>query len=158
MGKARKPTGIKAIAEKCGVSAMTVSRALRQDPAVAEDTRKRIVAAAEELGYQPRARQGRPRRKKRQPNPTVDIVLSLSVAPASMFKTELLVSIEQELSARGYDCLVRTAGPEYSQFLSLYQGLEQSRSRGGRGRPAITPLGPCSRRRAAKSCSKPATP
>lgn len=41
------------IAKKVGVSKMTVSRVLREDPAVAEDTRRRVLEAASELGYTP---------------------------------------------------------------------------------------------------------
>src|SRR5210317_2135990 len=41
------------IAKKVGVSKMTVSRALREDPSVAESTRKKVQQAAEELGYFP---------------------------------------------------------------------------------------------------------
>ena len=41
------------IAKKVGVSKMTVSRALRDDPAVAEATRKKVQTAAKELGYVP---------------------------------------------------------------------------------------------------------
>jgi LacI family gluconate utilization system Gnt-I transcriptional repressor len=39
------------VAERAGVSAMTVSRALKADGAVSEKTRQRILAAVEELGY-----------------------------------------------------------------------------------------------------------
>ncbi len=39
------------VAARAGVSAMTVSRALKSDGAVSEDTRRRILAAVEELGY-----------------------------------------------------------------------------------------------------------
>jgi LacI family transcriptional regulator len=41
------------IAKKVGVSKMTVSRALREDPSVAAATRKKVLQAAEELGYVP---------------------------------------------------------------------------------------------------------
>lgn len=41
------------IAKKVGVSKMTVSRALREDPAVSEASRKKILAAAKELEYVP---------------------------------------------------------------------------------------------------------
>jgi DNA-binding LacI/PurR family transcriptional regulator len=41
------------IAKKVGVSKMTVSRALRDDPAVPPANRKRILAAAKELDYTP---------------------------------------------------------------------------------------------------------
>lgn len=41
------------IAKKVGVSRMTVSRVLREDPAVAAATRDKVMAAAKELGYTP---------------------------------------------------------------------------------------------------------
>ena len=39
------------VAARAGVSTMTVSRALKRDGAVSEETRRRILAAVEELGY-----------------------------------------------------------------------------------------------------------
>ncbi|MDE1994776.1 MAG: LacI family DNA-binding transcriptional regulator [Rhizobiaceae bacterium] len=39
------------VAKHVGVSAMTVSRAFRQDASVSEETRKRIMDAVDELGY-----------------------------------------------------------------------------------------------------------
>ena len=47
------------IAEKAGVSRMTVSLALRGDPQVSKDTQARIREIAEELGYQPNAKVSR---------------------------------------------------------------------------------------------------
>jgi len=44
---------LQAIAEKAGVSAMTVSRVLGNSPRVAADTRRRVLAAARALKYQP---------------------------------------------------------------------------------------------------------
>ncbi len=44
---------IKDVAAAAGVTAGTVSRALRGDPRVIESTRRRIVEAAERLGYRP---------------------------------------------------------------------------------------------------------
>lgn len=44
---------IKHIAEELGVSAMTVSRALRNDKGVSEATRQCILQAAERLNYRP---------------------------------------------------------------------------------------------------------
>jgi DNA-binding LacI/PurR family transcriptional regulator len=44
---------LREIAERAGVSTMTVSRALRGLPKVSEAQRKRILALAEELGYRP---------------------------------------------------------------------------------------------------------
>jgi LacI family transcriptional regulator len=44
---------IKEVAEKSGVSAMTVSRVIRNQGHIAEDTKKRILQVIEELGYVP---------------------------------------------------------------------------------------------------------
>ena len=49
------------IAKACGVSAMTVSRALRQSSKVRVETQAKILAKAEEMGYFKGSRLGRPR-------------------------------------------------------------------------------------------------
>ncbi|MCD6340202.1 MAG: LacI family DNA-binding transcriptional regulator [Verrucomicrobia bacterium] len=46
---------LKDIAERVGVSVMTVSRVLRESPDISEKTRARVLAAAKELGYVPDA-------------------------------------------------------------------------------------------------------
>ena len=45
--------GLKDIAKRCEVSAMTVSRALRNVPGVNPETRRKVLQAANELGYVP---------------------------------------------------------------------------------------------------------
>ncbi len=45
--------GIKKIAEKLGISIGTVDRALHDRPGIHPDTKKRVMAAAAELGYRP---------------------------------------------------------------------------------------------------------
>ena len=42
---------MKAIAQRCGVSVATVSKALNGQPDIGPETRDRICAAAEEMGY-----------------------------------------------------------------------------------------------------------
>ncbi len=49
-GEAQKLT-MAEVAKYVGVSAMTVSRAFRQDASVSEETRKRIMEAVDALGY-----------------------------------------------------------------------------------------------------------
>ncbi|GEM_PF-3277012 len=51
------------VARKAGVGAGTVSRVYNRPHSVAEATRKRVLAAAEELGYQPNKAASRLRRK-----------------------------------------------------------------------------------------------
>jgi DNA-binding LacI/PurR family transcriptional regulator len=50
-GGSRQPAGIRDVARKAGVSVASVSFALNGQPGVAKDTRRRILAAAAELGY-----------------------------------------------------------------------------------------------------------
>ncbi len=47
------PANTRAIAAACGVSHVTVSRALRDSPNVSPDTKARVLAAARRLGYRP---------------------------------------------------------------------------------------------------------
>jgi LacI family transcriptional regulator len=56
MNKRAKKVSLGEIARRVGVSTVAVSRALLNKPGVSEETRKRIVRAAEELGYVPDAR------------------------------------------------------------------------------------------------------
>lgn len=46
-------TNIKDVAKYCGVSAMTVSRALNNSIGISSETRERILNACQELGYRP---------------------------------------------------------------------------------------------------------
>ena len=50
-GKSQSMKGIRQLAEHLDISIGTVSRALNGKPDVNEETRKRVLAAAEELGY-----------------------------------------------------------------------------------------------------------
>jgi len=49
----RSHLSLAAIAKEAGVSAMTVSRALRNEPRVSAETRERILRIAEKMGYRP---------------------------------------------------------------------------------------------------------
>src|SRR5210317_60680 len=49
----KQETTIHDIARKLNISASTVSRALKDNPIIREETRKRIQKTAEEMGYRP---------------------------------------------------------------------------------------------------------
>lgn len=51
----KKPVSIAVVAEKAGVSSMTVSRVIRGESAVKEETRSRVIAAMRVLDYVPSA-------------------------------------------------------------------------------------------------------
>ncbi|HVP19393.1 MAG TPA: LacI family DNA-binding transcriptional regulator [Spirochaetia bacterium] len=51
----RKPVSIAHVAEKAEVSSMTVSRIIRGEPSVKEETRTRVIRVMKDLGYVPSA-------------------------------------------------------------------------------------------------------
>jgi LacI family transcriptional regulator len=114
------------IARECGVSAMTVSRALRNNSLVKEDTRKRIIVVAERLGYIRSPRMGRPALSGNASRMKVQLVAGTMGRSMSIFHSRLLVSLEQFLSERGYECMIRTCNGEYPQFIQLMENVRNS--------------------------------
>lgn len=108
------------IAEECGVSPMTVSRALRQLPSVSENTRNRIFEAASRLGYLPTLRSGRKaeRHEEFHAKP-VQLIVREYRGGISRFHAELMLELIRLLAARRYECIVRTADGSYREFLRM---------------------------------------
>jgi LacI family transcriptional regulator len=106
------------VARRAGVSQSTVSRALSGDPNVSEETRAKVVAAAEELDYAPdlTARSLITRESRR-----VGVVVSNITNP---FYPHLVDVLERDFSALGYSMLLfnEQEADEQQNFLSLYQG------------------------------------
>ncbi|WP_055587407.1 LacI family DNA-binding transcriptional regulator [Streptacidiphilus griseoplanus] len=94
---------IKDVASRAGVSTATVSRALNNHPAVAPDTRTRVLEAADTLGYHPNgvARSLRTNRTR-----TLGLVISDVLNP---FFTELARAVEDEARALGYSVIIGNA-------------------------------------------------
>ena len=93
-------TSIKAVAERAGVSTATISRALRFPELVTEETRERVMAAVEELGYRPNvaARNLRMRR--------AHAVIVLVPTITNPFFAPIIRSAERVAAARGYSVLL----------------------------------------------------
>lgn len=115
---------LKQLARQCGVSTMTVSRALRSDMSVAEETRRRILATAEESGYQPRVKMGRPRRTQTAPRSAVEVIMGFR--RHSLYDAILLRTVERQLVRRRYDCVVRSTGVGFEEFVQLCETLRDS--------------------------------
>ena len=126
-GDIRKRT-LAAVAEACGVSQMTVSRALRENSLVKEQTRRDIRAAAERLGYFNNPNLGRPRAAATAPD-CVDVVVGAKAGSQPLFYASLLMTLERELRRRGLDCVVRHCEESYDGFVSLSDCLRQSRAK-----------------------------
>ena len=81
---------IREVARRANVSASTASRSLREGTSVGTETRKRVLEAARELGYQlPRARTGAP------------LIAVLTRYPNQWFFAEAIAAIEHVLAAQG---------------------------------------------------------
>lgn len=117
---------VASIAAECDVSAMTVSRALRNDARVREATRRQIVAAAEKLGYIRAPRMGRPGRVEDGKGGRVELIAGTIGRSMAIFHSQLLVSIEQRLAKAGAECVIRTCNGDYEQFITLLENLRSS--------------------------------
>ncbi len=119
-GKSKRAT-IEELAAHCGVSTMTVARAFRPDQPVSAATRRKVLEMAEAVGFQPRARMGRPRHAKSDKRICVEVIVGMTVH--SMFYSELLMVVVRELAAKGHDCIVRSADGGFEEFVALCEVL-----------------------------------
>ena len=108
------------IAAECGVSPMTVSRALRQLPTVSEETRKRVFDAAARLGYLRTTRAGRKAmlHETLQARP-VQIIAGEGKSGMGRFHSELTLSLVRLLAAKRYECIIRVSDGNYREFTRL---------------------------------------
>jgi DNA-binding LacI/PurR family transcriptional regulator len=124
----KEEKSIKTIAKICGVSSMTVSRALRGSDAVKEATRLKIIETAEEIGYIRNPAMGRPVQEEAIKRSTVDLVVGTTGKNLSVFSSQLVYSLEQQLIEENCDCILRTYTGEYKQFLNLLKNIRESNS------------------------------
>ena len=100
---------LKDVAERAGVSIMTVSKVLRDAPDISLGTKERVRRLAEEMGYvpDPMARSLRTR--------TTKLLGAVAPALASPILAPALAALEGRLRERGYDLLVAQSGTEPAQ-------------------------------------------
>jgi len=87
-------TSIHCVAEKAGVSVVTVSRVFNDYPHVSERMRKRVLKAARECGYNPRV--------VAPPRVLAALVGHLDIAGAGDYKTRLFLHIVQAAAKANY--------------------------------------------------------
>jgi len=116
----RRPT-IRDVAQRAGVSKGAVSFALNGRPGVADETRARILRAADELGWRPSA-SARALSKSR----ASAVGLVLARPPAQVgddpYFGQLLAGMEEVLAAQGY-ALVMSIVPDADTELVTYERL-----------------------------------
>ncbi len=118
---------MKDIALRCGVSIATVSKALNGQLDIGEETRSRIVQAAEEMGYMTNAA-ARALKTKRTYNIGVLFVDPMHGGLAHEFFSTVLDGIRREAEKNGYDitfinCNLGQRTTTYLQHC-LYRGVD----------------------------------
>ena len=93
---------MKDIARRCGVSVATVSKALNGLPDIGEDTRKRVCAVAEEMGYMTNAA-ARALKTKRTYNLGILLVNERRSGLSHEYFTSIIEGFKQEAETHGYD-------------------------------------------------------
>jgi LacI family transcriptional regulator len=100
---------IRDVAKKLNLSITTVSRALDGYDDVAEETRQRVIAVAQEMGYAPNRAA---RQLRRQRADSIGYILPTDKPRFSApFFTEFIAGLGDEAAIHGFDLLVSTALP-----------------------------------------------
>ncbi len=123
----KNKVNLNAIAERCNTSTMTVSRALRKNSYVAEDTRRKILKVARELHYIPRG--GNPA-EGMSPARNFFILFQQQYSDHDAFFSGVIRGIQQELFSRGLLCSFGVINHEYEGMLHLNNVLKSSSPEG----------------------------
>lgn len=115
---------LKTIADEVGLSITTVSRALAGYDDVNEDTRRRIIAIAERLGYQPNLAARHLRSKQTQ---TIGMIIPLTSYFSDPFFMELLSGVGRQASKYGYDLLLSAQQPGEEELNTYRRMVASSR-------------------------------
>ncbi|HLR48737.1 MAG TPA: LacI family DNA-binding transcriptional regulator [Corynebacterium sp.] len=111
------PTTLRDIARACGVSVSTVSRALANNPAIAEKTRAAIQAAAKELDYRPNAQA---RALKNSRTDAIGVVVPSLINP---FFSAMTAAIEDEANKAGYATIITSSGESTPKITEAVEAL-----------------------------------
>ncbi len=118
---------MKDIAKRCGVSVATVSKALNGQPDISEETRARIGAVAEEMGYTTNAA-ARALKTNRTYNLGVLFVDERRSGLSHEYFSSMLESVKTEAERHGYDItfINRNVGGRPTSYLQhcLYRGVD----------------------------------
>ena len=113
--------GIKEIATQAGVSIATVSHAFRNPGRVSDETRKRVLEAAEEIGYMPN-KLAASLRTSRSGN-----IVAIIPDVADSHNAKIIRAIEMVAHSRGYSVLLGdTQGSEQREreFAAMVQSMQ----------------------------------
>jgi LacI family transcriptional regulator, repressor for deo operon, udp, cdd, tsx, nupC, and nupG len=117
----RRAYNIREVAKIARTSVATVSRSLRHSNVVAPETRKRVLAAIERLGYTPSAQPGILRTAR------TNVIVALVPDISNPFFAEVIRGIEQIAHRNGYSVLLgdtqydQTREADYSRLVATKQ-------------------------------------
>lgn len=113
------PVTIRDVAKRLNLSITTVSRALDGYDDVSEETRQRVIKAAQEMGYAPNQAA---RQLRRQRTDTIGYILPADKPLfADPFFAEFLAGLGDEAAAYNFDLLVASAPPDTEAEHQAYQ-------------------------------------
>lgn len=117
----KKIVTIKDVARKLGISPSTVSRALRDNPELSEETKKKVRKAVEELNYEPN-----PIALSLRQNKTNSIGVIIPEIVHFYFST-LISGIEEVTHRHGYHALITQSNELYEREKDNTKALYESR-------------------------------
>lgn len=113
------------VAARLGVSAMTVSRALRGDEGIAEPTRQRVLAEVKALGYRRNDLASRLRSGQSH-----ELIALAVTSLANPFYAQLAVGVEQEANTRGVGLMVASTNGDPDRERELVNDIAARRMAG----------------------------
>ena len=125
-----KSCSLKDVARECGVSVMTASRAFRESSSILPETREKILAAAERMGYRYTQRRGRSASGESANLRQVQLIFGNASNRMYYFHMRLLASLEQHLAQSGLECLIRTCNGNYPVFIRMLDRVRSDLSVG----------------------------
>ncbi|MFN7117140.1 MAG: LacI family DNA-binding transcriptional regulator [Saprospiraceae bacterium] len=121
MNREKKEITIYDIAAQLKVSTATVSRALRDDPAVSSKTKKKILDFAEQHGYQTNQFARNLRQRQTQ---TIGVIIPRL---NSYFMATVIAGVEQVANAAGYNLLISQSSESVERERSVVRTMFNNR-------------------------------
>ncbi|GGV58563.1 LacI family transcriptional regulator [Streptomyces longisporoflavus] len=115
---ADSPPTLRDVAQRAGVSAMTASRALRDDPGVLAATRERVRAGADELGYRPDEAA-----RDLRPGSGTGLVGVVVTNLANPFYSRLALGVDSVMAGEGFKTVIGNTGQDLDSERELVAGL-----------------------------------
>jgi LacI family transcriptional regulator len=109
------------IANELHISKNSVSQALTGKPGVSEETRKKVQEVADRLGY----RYNTPKVDQLGKNGQIGLIASESVMEENVFFGSIYVSIQKQITNKGFNLVVHAVDKESEEYLKLPSFIEE---------------------------------